>query len=239
MYFGARYAESSQKLSYLIEPLTEAFPDARFIWLVRNALDVVASFSRMHLYRDDWLEGQPGLTEWGENRIRGDEVDRMTGHQWSRLPAFAKHCWCWAWTNAKIERDLKKAGVSFIMVRIEDIDHSVSRIAQFLEVTPPANLVLRRWNRSTGTVTKASYWDSTQRRAFRRFCGPLMNRLYPGWSQSISLSLGQRIRNEALSFVSYRRPTGRVLRIGARVLPISLRRRLTDRLKGRGVLNYE
>ena len=101
-----RYGESNQKLSYMVDALMHAFPDACFIWLVRNGIDVVASMLRQQLYRDDIPQSAPRRTPWGQHRLRANEVGEMSQEQWQGLSPFAAYCWYWNWTNRKIQRDL-------------------------------------------------------------------------------------------------------------------------------------
>ena len=43
MVEGRDYCESNQNLALIIPVLRELYPQARFVWLIRNGLDVVAS----------------------------------------------------------------------------------------------------------------------------------------------------------------------------------------------------
>ena len=49
---GSEYCESNQTLSLVIPALVRAFPQARYIWLIRNGLDMVAS-----AYSKQWYSG--------------------------------------------------------------------------------------------------------------------------------------------------------------------------------------
>jgi hypothetical protein len=94
-------------------------------------------------------------------------------------------------------------------------------------------------NRAQRQVTTARWWDSTQRRDFKHYCGALMDDLYPEWRRDLVVSPWQRICNDALSYLSPRRATGRILRRVARPLPPQMRRTLRRALSGRGVLQYD
>lgn len=229
---GALYGESNYALAFLADALCEAFPDACYVWLVRNGLDAVASFEHRRTYR-----GFENIH--GRNMPFGDAVGDMSPEQWHSLGPFARCCWRWSWTNRRIRDVLTRAGVRRFELRLEDMEHRLHELASFLGVTVPADLRVPRANVSRAKVSKCQYWDRRQRRRFEEICGPLMDELYPGWRGALSLSPARKLRNEALSYLSYRKPTGRALRwLLQRTLPERIRAPLGKLLGGRGVLDY-
>lgn len=228
---GNIYAESNQKLSYMVDALLEAFPAARFIWLVRNGLDVVASLEHRRTYRRT-------RGEWNVYRLRGDELGDVDPRQWRRMTAFAKCCWYWRWTNERIERDLEAAGADYIVVKLEELADNIGAIGEWLGI-PAHGVTVPVANAHAGRVSGAEYWDRRQRRDFADWCGPIMDELYPGWRARLVLNAGKTFRNELLSLLSYRTWTGRMLRTAGAVLPESVRRGVAAKLQGKGVANFE
>lgn len=227
------YAESNQKLSFMIDALREAFPEARYVWLIRNGLDVVSSWAHRKNY---WPHENKGI--WSANRIRGDEAGAMSSAEWQGLSPFAKCCWYWAWTNKKIETDLKATGAKWKPLRLEDLRSEINDLASFVGVNLDRAVQIPTSNMSKGRVAGWHYWDGAQRAQFRHFCSDLMDRFYEEWRNTFVFSSGQVVRNEALRLFSDRSVSGRVLRKVARVLPESLRVRTARLFKGRGVLRY-
>jgi hypothetical protein len=50
---GKQFGESNHKLSYLIPAINAAFPDAKFVWLVRDGRRTVES-----MYKRGWYRGE-------------------------------------------------------------------------------------------------------------------------------------------------------------------------------------
>jgi len=227
------YAESNQKLSFVIPALRKAFPEASYVWLVRNGLDVVSSWTHKRNYRPDENKGI-----WSAHRIRGDEAGEMTSHQWKQLSPFARCCWYWAWTNRRIETDLKATNARWMLVPVEKLSDMAEAIASFAGTTVHDGYEIPVENVSKGTVSGWHYWDASQRREFNCFCAPIMDRLYPGWQNDFKFTPAQLIRNEVLRSLSHRSWSGQLLRKIAHVIPQSLRRKTARLFKGSGVLNY-
>ncbi len=234
--FEARYAESNSLLSYMIDALQEAFPETAFLWLVRNGIDTVASWYTRGRYREDEIELSelsPVSADWARYRIRGDEVGVMSREDWRRLDCFARNCWCWAWTNTKIRTDLESIGARWMLVRLEDLADQAETISAFLQLKgTPRKIEIpflnpTKWRR----VIKADYWDNRQRASFERFCGSLMDELYPEWRSTFWPKGWAKARNELFSVLSPRYRLGRFLGKVGRKFPQSsqrILRRISD-----------
>ncbi|MFW6061338.1 MAG: hypothetical protein ACOC93_00870 [Planctomycetota bacterium] len=233
-----RYAESNQKLSFMIAPLVEAFPNASFLWMVRNGLDAVASWENLLAYRGEKHGVARRNSEWTKYRLCGDEVGDVPAGQWKRMSPFARNCWYWNYTNRKIQEDLTRLGARWMMIRLEDLPQQVPELCRFLDAPQPADLRVPVANRAVRKVSKAQYWDHRQRKEFESICGELMDELYPGWPNRMRYPAGTKLRNEALALLSYRTRTGRLLRTVAGWIPQPALRPIRRRLEGRGVLNY-
>jgi len=227
------YAESNQKFSFIIDALREAFPKARYVWLIRNGLEVVSSWAHRKNY---WPHENKGI--WSAHRIRGDEVGAMSPSQWAGLSPFGKCCWYWAWTNNKIEADLKATDAKWMLLRLEDLDSRIHELASFVGLQGTDALEIPTANKSTGRVARWHYWDRAQRADFSHFCSDLMDRFYKGWRERFVYTTGQVARNEVLRVLSDRSASGRLLRSVTTLLPKPVRTKTAHLLNGRGILRY-
>jgi hypothetical protein len=137
------WVDSSNKISWLLKPLIEAFPDARFIWLIRDGRQVCSSyFNKLadEHYDDEavgllaaWLRDparvkQPPLEKrywWpmpGE-RIGIDEF--LALDRWQRV------CWHWAIINHQIKQAV---GDRAMKVKLEDIMKKRGDISWFMGI---------------------------------------------------------------------------------------------------------
>jgi hypothetical protein len=110
---GNVYGESNQTLSLIIPILAQAFPDAKFVWLVRNGLDVVASTVGRQWYtghsanHDRYDDCPPLERAWIDGRIQGDRCHDVPEAQWEEMNPFARCCWYWSYINRTIDQDLQ------------------------------------------------------------------------------------------------------------------------------------
>jgi hypothetical protein len=236
---GVRYGESNQRLSYIVDALHVAFPQAQFIWLIRRGIEVVTSWQKRRRYQDGVDEEVPQTSRWRLNRIRGDEVGAMNKAEWVRMSAFAQTCWYWTWTNRKIQHDLALSGARWMVVKLEELDARKTDVAKFLGADCGDLLDVPVANRSKTQTTTTRWWDGRQRREFEYHCGELMDEFYPGWRAELALPFWQKFCNEALAHLSTRRATGRMLRRVGSIVPHPMLSPLRRALSGRGVLQYE
>lgn len=187
--------EANNRLSFVLPALAEAFPDAKYIHLVRDGRDVVASYYQ----RRKLTEGNPDA--WDRARIEGDKVGEFSSRDWARVDLFGSTCWFWSYTNRLISEDAQRLGLEMISCRIEEIDKSLGRIFGFLgldDVESPAFLIRKNITRGRPPL-RWCYWSRRQRRTFEKFAGEEMDKWYPGWSSQMQFSVAR----EGLAF-SYR-----------------------------------
>ena len=91
------WADCSNKLSFLVKPLTQLFPDARFIWLTRDGRRVVSSF--YHKLRDECYV--PGLVA---------TLAETLYNPYATLPPPEKRWWWPVPTDAEIRGQFMKWG---------------------------------------------------------------------------------------------------------------------------------
>ncbi len=164
--------EASALLSHSIAELAARF-DARFLMLVRNPHDTVASFAARGWFLDPipWADTTkpPTISEgmnprhfFGRNLPRGDEMNR-----WRQLTQIGKLGWFWAARNGAILEQLRQLPASRrTIVRLEDLDHSkYVEIARALgwEVTIDAarfgEIAAQRLNAGPNEPVHPSTWD--------------------------------------------------------------------------------
>jgi hypothetical protein len=180
------YAESNQTLALLVPLLVEIWPEARFVWLLRNGRDVVASAMQKQWYTgysaayDRYEDATPTQQAWIDGRLRGDRLGDMRAADWEALPRFGKCCWYWHAVNRLIEADLASAGVEPFVLKLETLPDQALDLLAWLGITarspeiPQANTAKRppyHW----------SNWSAGERALFEQFCGAQMDGWYADW----------------------------------------------------------
>jgi hypothetical protein len=189
---GKIYGESNQKLSTLIPVLAEAFPEAQFIWLVRDGRDVVAStyYAREWYKPIDEIVDRPEpftiqLKEWTWYRLRGDLTGDMSTPEWETLTRFEKNCWLWTRTNEIIQAHLRKLPQERqMLVRLETLFQQLPDICRFVGIQMPLQIRHTTYNVSPVRPISWTEWSEEQKVAFERWCGDMMDHLYPKWRGS-------------------------------------------------------
>jgi glycosyltransferase involved in cell wall biosynthesis/Tfp pilus assembly protein PilF len=186
------YGESNQTLSLIIPALNSAFPDAKYVWLIRSGLDVVASAVGRNWYAGLSVNGKEYenslLIEkaWIDGRIQGDRCGDIPADEWIRLTSFEKCCWYWGYINRIIEKDLIKLinPKNVRMVTLEEFASKAEAIAEWLGLQPRHELGIPHKNRAHYSVYHNSSWASSEWDAFERRCGTLMDLYYPDWRRN-------------------------------------------------------
>ena len=180
--------ESDQKYSNLIPLLAEILPQAKFVWLARDGRDVVSSCYGRGWYR--YGKDVQGTFEatvyppWRHYRIEGDRCGEMSTKAWESLSPFGKSAWYWGFINRTIDRDLASLPPqrSFFL-RLEELNPRDDELMQFLGVRKKVDLIPHS-NRASYDVKRFSDWTGQQKMVFDKFCGSMMDRLYPQWRES-------------------------------------------------------
>ncbi len=185
---GDVYGESNQTLSLIIPLLAEVFPKAKFIWLLRNGMDVVAS-----AYQKQWYTGHtqqhqryedcpPVQKAWVDGRVDGDRCGEMTSEEWNALDRIEKCSWYWSYINRTIEADLQEyAPDRYTTVRLEDFDTELPRLVEWLSFRCALVPSVKRHNTAKSDPLRWPDWNETQVKTFEHWCGDLMDRYYPEW----------------------------------------------------------
>lgn len=173
------YVESDQKYFNLIPILQDILPDARFVWLIRSAYDVVAStFSR------SWY-GDPSHPVWygvkwfyHKYRVAGDDCGAMTVQEWASMSPFERNCWYWSYVNETIARDLSSVPKERqMLLRLEELGARSDELVGFLGGEAESLSVVKS-NEAFYKKIEAVDWTPEQHQAFERICGPMMKKIY-------------------------------------------------------------
>jgi len=178
------YGEADQKYWNLIVLLQRLLPAARFVWLLRDGRDVVASMCVEDWYPTD-RRGDPvhqDLSErWIFYRLQGDRCGAFSPAEWAALSTFEKNCWHWSFVNREIEKQWSGLPAERrFQVRLDELSAKMPELLAFLGVeTLP--LRVERHNRTAQAVRRWQQWTSEERQAFEKWCGAEMDRWFPGW----------------------------------------------------------
>jgi hypothetical protein len=182
----AVYCESNQNLSLIIPVLAQTFSAARYIWLIRNGLDVVASaYSKQwysgHSENHDCYEDCPPLERaWIDGRIEGDRCGDVSADTWQTLDRFGRCCWYWSYINRVIESDLNEhANGRYKIIRLEELSSALSDLIKWMGLKSALVPGVRRHNRGKREPYPWTQWRVAERATFMRWCGGLMDRFYP------------------------------------------------------------
>lgn len=176
VYRSPIYGDSDHRLFNLIAILANILPDSRFVWLVRDGRDVVASTMARGWYDAEYTSGT-----WGEYRLRGDAAGEVEAGEWNAMTPFAKNCWYWAHVNRVIGREVERLPSDrWMPLRLEDLRRDATGVFRFLGVDPVRAGEVRA-NPSRRTVMPPAAWTDAERETFERWCGASMDRWYPGW----------------------------------------------------------
>ncbi|HHO50009.1 MAG TPA: hypothetical protein ENK18_03850 [Deltaproteobacteria bacterium] len=177
---GREYAESNHILSYAIPSLEAAFPGIRYLWLIRDGRDVVASLDVRGVLHDQPRADVRG--GWLMERFRLDWFDDAPALAWDTLPPFEKACWYWEWTNAVIEDSLASIDEArWLQLRLEHIGTERHQLARRFELPTLSEHRPPIINQSRQKLTRWQGWSPPQIETFTRVCGDRMDRVYPGW----------------------------------------------------------
>ena len=179
VYRSLVYGESDHRLFNLLGLLDRLLPESRFVWLIRDGRDVVAS-----TLARGWYGGEFRSTTWGEYRLRGDACGDVSSAEWAAMTPFEKNCWYWAFVNRRIGAQLAElAADRWMALRLEDLASRATSLFEFIGVEP-IEVGAARENPSRRTVVPPERWGTSEKAAFDRWCGETMNTWYDGWRRA-------------------------------------------------------
>lgn len=177
--------ESDHKYGNLIPFLADLMPEAKFVWVIRDAEKVVAS-SVGRGWFDDYEYGyaaqpvRPEFSEpkWSEYRGNGHLAGVFSEEEWRGMSAFERNCWYWRFWNEKIESDLAQLPQNrWSFVRLEELSDSMGDLQQFLQL-PGDRLEVTVENKARHDKVTRHSWSEQDKAAFTRWCEPGMEKWY-------------------------------------------------------------
>ena len=192
------YGESDQKFWNLISPLAELIPTSKFIWLIRDGRNVAGStYARGWFSPEQEIRSPPVKYDFRTvffYRLNGSKCGAMTADEWDAMSVFERNCWYWAYINKNIEDQLKKlSSERYLMVRLEQLSEKLTDVFGFLGVEPIyvdvpilnyTGSKKLRFNTRLDKPLSWPEWESRKIEEFEKWCGTLMNDMYPGWKGS-------------------------------------------------------
>lgn len=192
------YGETNNRLSLMADALVAAFPNAKYVWLVRDGRDFVASELQRGAYQPP-RKAPWATSKWDRWRLDGSRVGAVTPHDWNSWGPFEKTAWQWQYVNDLVGSALETlpAGQKRV-VRIEDWASDVQPIASWLGLESTEFAIPRANRRSTdhdsvdphprhpnrvAYVSTWRSWDDVSHERFVRLAGSMMDRHYPGWRE--------------------------------------------------------
>jgi hypothetical protein len=187
---GQQYGESHHRLSLMIPALHEAFPDAKFVWLIRDGRKTVASMVARRAYSGKLFSPYPNTMVWEDTQIRADRLGEMSSRAWQGLSRFEKCCWLWARKNRLIEEKLIACGCDWMLIRLEELEAHAGDLFAFLGLEKPPAIIVRRLNPAQpvagrGVPQHWRAWNGEHAQAFTTICGAAMDEWYPGWREEV------------------------------------------------------
>lgn len=189
--------ESNQRLSFILPCLREAFPDARYLWMIRDGREVVASTMQRGWYTNAYDRMDSRRAAWERYRVRADDVGELSSSEWEAMSVLEKNCWYWSYTNRLIERDTKQLGLNVLQLRLPTVQKHMKEVMSFLGLPSLAPSAFMRTNAENnvrlwypGRPIHWRYWSGSHRRAFEDVAGQAMDQFFGGWREGWHRTVG-------------------------------------------------
>lgn len=174
-----KYGESNLQFCLILPVLESMYPEAKYIWLIRDGRDVVAS-----MYDRKWFDTEDKTIwdEWKKARLQGDLAGDFSVEEWKHISRFSKCCWLWKKYNLLIENHVFHIEKSrWRRVRLDRLKTDMPGIAQFLGLNEKESVPVEKRNVAYQPVTYWENWNSEQRHEFEVMCGEVMDRWFKEW----------------------------------------------------------
>lgn len=190
---GGAYGEVNLQMTLIADVIRDCFPDAKFLWLIRDGRDSIAS-----MFGRGWFDPEVDAARrplWSEARLHGDCSGEYTSEEWASASRFEKCCWIWREYNRIAEKFLGNLPSGFgHRVRLNELQDQLPGLEAALGLVGERPLV-QRTHTARQPVDYWAHWNAEDREIFERVCGDDMDRWFPAWRsengewQEISLGL--------------------------------------------------
>ena len=122
---------SDQRFWNLIPFLSDYFPNAKFIHLIREPLSCIKSM----IFRDWYQNFEYNRHDWDKYRLRGDLVGAFSVNEWQEMSNIQKCTWYYYFVNNSISKQLNEISDSRIFsVKLEKLDSEICAILNFVKL---------------------------------------------------------------------------------------------------------
>jgi acetyltransferase-like isoleucine patch superfamily enzyme len=187
VYPHGKYGESDHRFWNLAPLLNEMFPQAKFIWLIRDGQKVISSWQLRRHYKinsfSEISEYPAGGKVWYYYNLLGNHCGAFSDDEWKSMDSFQRNAWYWSYLNRRIQQDLQGIPAErWRMVKLENFEQALPEIQGFLgvEMRP---LKVKTYNASKKIPDDWTTWTTAQRASFERYCGAEMDCWYPDWRE--------------------------------------------------------
>lgn len=182
---GQVYFESDQKLFNLVPSLLQLMPEARFVHLIRDGREFVASALHRGWYSptdlNDTLYSHELDKRWSIYRLRGDLLpDPVT--RWAKMDTFERLCWYWGFVNQVIQEALDNLPLDRrALVRLNDLEAGLRRISTLAGLPDSFAEPVCSNQAQSGRPAPIESWTNEQHAQFEYWCGSTMDVFFDGW----------------------------------------------------------
>lgn len=182
-YNGIFNGESDQKLFNLIDEISNILPEAKFIWLIRDAKEVVASATARNWFSDN--EYNPNASDywlniWQKYRLNGFLCGEFSKEQWSAMSVFERNCWYWKFVNETIEKKLANiADDRKLKVTLSELNEDIGVVFDFLGASR-RDVIMSKVNRVKAghNLKDTENWSKEEWEIYEKYCAEGMNKWY-------------------------------------------------------------
>jgi len=175
------FGQSDQKLAPLVPLLTELFPNAKFLWLIRDPHDFINS-----AYARGWFDN----SEFGfaqnkkeflkkkvvpsdfdaAHRCNGAKIGIFSIDEWKVMTAFERICWYWSYWNTLIEEHLEQIESDrSIKIKLSELETKTVEILDFLNLKNKS-LSTKKVNEAYYKKPDISQWTEEMKSIFKKHC---------------------------------------------------------------------
>jgi hypothetical protein len=169
---------SDNKLGNLVPELISIYPNAKFIWLIRNPYEFISSAYYRGWFANEEFGFKMDTNEpkvysskiFSKFRINGSKSGEFTELEWRKMGAFKRNCWYWSYWNIKIETHLSRLEKNrWFLIDLADLESKLDEIAWFIG-TPNFKYKFAISNKAKYKKKEKGNWSADQLDTSKVFC---------------------------------------------------------------------